>query len=783
MANGSYSAGNLEFVTQQISEKTLSSLDTLIARLQTTMNLLGSVSTLSKNIGTTVGKASSSSVSSNKGDSLSKQTESAKLTKTIKNDVAQINASVKKMSTKSLTDIVNKVYFWHNYTKQMFRSLTGIVQLAVDYAETLNLWQVAMRGYREEAEDFVASMNKAYGIATKTLMQYQAVFRNMLSSLGGINENVSYQLSEYLTQMALDYASLYNTSIERAMTTFQSVLSGQVRPIRSIAGYDITETTIYQLYQQLGGTKTMRQLTQTEKRLLRIYAVFNQMESSGAVNDLAKTMGSTANQMRIFTESTKELGTWLGITLEMYIKPILPYLNAFVITLTNIAKAMAKMKGYTPVEYGAVESVQELNEALDQTQGKLLSFDRFEALNSGEDDNNLLGIDENLLAGLSQYSSSLSEVTGKAQDLAKKWTSWWVDADTGELTKQAQRLLDVLNGIAITLGIIVAFRITSKIFGLLGSLTGITKVLGGLKLGLFEVATTTKGLTTNVTMLGKAFSFILNHPIIFAIGAVIALLVYLYNTNEDFRRSVNNLFKELKNLTGAFKLVGDSIDLVVDSVVSLIKIIKPSLDMIGHSIGFIIDLLLGDFKGAWEHIKGYFTSFGQFFVNLWKAIANSFAGIVNWIANMFISLVNLWIDQINIMLKPVDWIAGLFGKNVQIPKWEAEVNWMPYKSFKTGGLVEDGLFQMSRGEIIGEFDDGTTRVANNQQITKGIEDASYRGIARAMREYGGQGGGDVYIDGTKAGQVVAKSVLRENIRTGRQRVGSATVGGLASMFN
>lgn len=771
MANGSYSAGNLEFVAQQISEKTISSLDTLIARLQTTMNLLGSVSTLSKNIGTTVGKASSSSVSSNKGDSLSKQTASARLTKTIKNDVAQINASVKKMSTKSLTDIVNKVYFWHNYTKQMFRNLTGVVKLAVDYAETLNLWQVAMRGYREEAEDFVASMNKAYGIATKTLMQYQAVFRNMLSSLGGINENVSYQLSEYLTQMALDYASLYNTSIERAMTTFQSVLSGQVRPIRSIAGYDITETTIYQLYQQLGGTKTMRQLTQTEKRLLRIYAVFNQMESSGAVNDLAKTIGSTANQMRIFTESTKELGTWLGITLEMYIKPILPYLNAFVITLTNIAKAMAKMRGYTPVEYGAVESVQELNEALDQTQGKLLSFDRFEALNSGEENNNLLGIDENLLAGLSQYSSALSEVTGKAQELAEKWTSWWVDADTGELTEQAERLLDVLKGIGIVLASIIALKVGAKIISFTSGLLSINGILGKLKFSLLEVATTTKGVTTNVTGLGNAFSFILNHPIVLAIAGVIALLTYLYNTNEDFRESVNNLLKAIKPLlTDGLALMRDSIEFLVQSISSLVKIIKPALDMVAHSLGFIIDLLLGDFKGAWEHIKGYFTSFGQFFVNLWKAIANSFAGIINWMANMFIGLVNLWIDQINIMLKPVDWIAGLLGKNVQIPKWETEVNWMPYKSFKTGGLVEDGLFQMSRDEIIGEFDDGTTRVANNQQITKGIEDASYRGIARAMREYGGNSGGDVYLGKDKVGKIIARSSHKENVRTGLVKV-------------
>ena len=734
MANGSYSAGNLEFVAQQISEKTISSLDTLIARLQTTMNLLGSVSTLSKNIGTTVGKASSSSVSSNKGDSLSKQTASARLTKTINNDVAQINASVKKMSTKSLTDIVNKVYFWHNYTKQLFKNLTGVVKLAVDYAETLNLWQVAMRGYREEAEDFVASMNKAYGIATQTLMQYQAVFRNMLSSLGGINESVSYQLSEYLTQMALDYASLYNTSIERAMTTFQSVLSGQVRPIRSIAGYDITETTIYQLYQQLGGTKTMRQLTQTEKRLLRIYAVFNQMESSGAVNDLAKTIGSTANQMRIFTESTKELGTWLGITLEMYIKPILPYLNAFVITLTNVAKAYARMKGYKPVEYGAVESVQELNEALDETQGKLLSFDRFEALNSGEQDSNLLGIDESLLAGLSQYSSVLSEVTGKAQELAERWTNLFVDENTGELTELSKVLMTIVS----TLGILIAYRIGAKLITLIKRVSGLTT---GLKLLNFALLTGTIyafGRAVEAFKEGDYWAGILAS----VIGTVlVGALIYMNRTI----------------LISVAQAVGKTLVLLFANAYASTLSLSGAIGIL--TLGF--GALVGAVAGAFLLIKNWGS------METWQKVIGVIGTVTTAVLGLAMAM-GVFHSAWSIGVASAGIIAGIGMMVASIASVKKEIK-TPIQ-YKTGGLVEDGLFQMSRGEIIGEFDDGTTRVANNQQITKGIEDASYRGYARAIRDFGGNSGGDVYLGKDKVGKIIAKSSYRENVRTGLVKV-------------
>jgi hypothetical protein len=137
----------------------------------------------------------------------------------------------------------------------------------------------------------------------------------MLASLGEIKDETAYELSEGITQMALDYASLYNVSIEQAMTKFQAALAGQVRPIRS-AGLDITETTLYQFYQEIGGTKTMRQLNRTEKQLLSILAVYKQMGTAGALGDMSKTLGNFANQSRMLNENFKRIATWTGLILE-----------------------------------------------------------------------------------------------------------------------------------------------------------------------------------------------------------------------------------------------------------------------------------------------------------------------------------------------------------------------------------------------------------------------------------------------------------------------------------
>lgn len=375
--------------------------------------------------------------------------------------------------TLNLASIVGKIYFIRNYTKQLGQYMSGLVQSAIDYTETLNLWQVAMRGNIDTAEEFISKMNKAYGIAEQTLMRYQATFRNMLSTLGGVSTDVSYALSEYLTQMALDYASLYNTSIERAMTVFQSVLSGSVRPIRSLSGYDITETTIFELYQQLGGTKTMRQLTQTEKRLLRIYAVFQQMDRSGAIGDLNKTLNNTANQIRIMGEASKELGVWLGKLVEIYIAPMLPYLNAFLITAKNIAQAIVKsLPEYSEFD-GTIKGYEETAEAMEQVNGKLLDFDKFRSLSGGEENSLGLGIDEKLIAGLTQYQSILNNVTNKATELAEKWTAFWVDEETGDLTPQAKEIFAILSGIAGVLGYLIGEKVIAGFSKLKDAFAGI----------------------------------------------------------------------------------------------------------------------------------------------------------------------------------------------------------------------------------------------------------------------------------------------------------------------
>lgn len=55
-------------------------------------------------------------------------------------------------------------------------------------------------------------------------------------------------------------------------------------------------------------------------------------------------------------------------------------------------------------------------------------------------------------------------------------------------------------------------------------------------------------------------------------------------------------------------------------------------------------------------------------------------------------------------------------------------------AFADGGFPEDGLFMANHSELVGQFSNGKTAVANNDQIVTGIENGVYRGMMRAQSE-------------------------------------------------
>lgn len=655
-------------------------------------------------------------------------------------NIEKVGQQQKKGGFLGFLDKVNGIFGKINYFKNnifsILNSTKKILTYAIDYTETLNLWQVAMGKNVKTAETFIKKMNEAYGISEETLMRYQATFKNMLSSLGGISDNVSYQLSEYLSQMALDYASLYNTSIERAMTVFESVLSGQVRPVRSKSGYDITDTTIYQLYQQMGGTKTQRQLTQTEKRLLRLYAVFVQMERSGAVGDLNKTLNNTANQLRITTETAKEFATWVGRIFEIYLKPVLPYINGILIAMKTISETIAKsLPGYEDFD-GTISGFEGVNEEITKLNGNLLSFDKFESLSSN--DTGGVGTDfaDKLLDSTSKYKSIYNQVGGKAKEFAKKITDFFVEIDengVARITTKGQIVLDIIKAIVFEITGLLALGIAKKIINLVKSLTSAGGKLAAIQLILgygivYSIIKIFKYIEEGKSGLAAVWAVIT-----VILSAMLVLTFRTTNFTSALRLSTNatrTFSTALGNMNLSMMKFGGIMMTVIALAIEAVHVISSWGDMnTAGRILSVIGMLTTAFFGLGMALG---------FVHSAKA---GIAGLA--IGAGFVVL------------------AGMMKKEASTP----------IKQHKNGGRIEDGLFTMNKGEIAGKFDDGTTIVANNQQIIQGIKQGVYTAVVSAMKDTNGnRTGGNVYMDGRKVGYTVAKSSYAEQVRLGYVKI-------------
>lgn len=557
------------------------------------MDRLNALSSAVSKIGNSLGANVQKSASQVNKLNQKLQTTANTLTK-IDSDNATGKAVGRISSGFKLGSVIGKLVWFRNTTKQLGRSLAGMVNNGIAFTETLNMWQVAMKDNTAEARTFIATMNQAYGVSEQMLMQYQGTFKNMLSALGGIGDSSAYILSETLTNMALDFSSLYNVSIEDAMTKFQAVLSGQVRPIRSISGYDITENTIFDLYQQMGGQKSVRQLSQLEKRLLRIYAVFKQMQSTSALGDLQKTLTNNANQLRIMSSVAEEFGMWIGnaVSYLMQESGILVKINSLLIAGREIAKSWAYALGYREENFasGLFEDVTDVNEGVDELQGKLLSFDKFNVLgdSAGESD---IDIESQLLDAIKGYNSILGGVDNPAVEQANKILEelgynivYYVGqgAETVRMTEEEfiklYGTIEKANELGVTVRTVRELDMNMSSLGktlaaLASAFAGIGTVISAVSIGSkiaewAKSAATMEKLAGTANLLKKAFS-----PLGVAIMAVAGALAYMYTTNEEFRNSVNNLFSALMSLLGsALEPLGDLLTAIAEAV-------SPLLDM------------------------------------------------------------------------------------------------------------------------------------------------------------------------------------------------------------
>ena len=117
------------------------------------------------------------------------------------------------------------------------------------------------------------------------------------------------------------------------------------------------------------------------------------------------------------------------------------------------------------------------------------------------------------------------------------------------------------------------------------------------------------------------------------------------------------------------------------------------------------------------------------FKDAFKAAANGAIGFLNGVIEGVESLVNRAIDGLKKLAEVASKVPGI-NFSIDIPN----VSFPRIPTFQVGGFPEDGLFMANHNELVGQFSNGKTAVANNEMIVAGIEEAAYRGFSRAYED-------------------------------------------------
>jgi|GEM_PF-1265852 len=209
---------------------------------------------------------------------------------------------------------------------------TASAKFASDMNESINKVEVAFKNNAKQVETWSGTTLKSFGIAKGTALDMASTFGDMATSMD-LNTALAAEMSTKLVGLAGDLASFKNISIDIANTALNGVFTGETESLKQL-GIVMTQANL-QEYAYSQGIKTkIEDMSQAEQVQLRYNYVL--AKTTNAQGDFVRTGAGAANQMRVFNESLKELGSTVGQNILPIITPMITELNEWVQQLSKL---------------------------------------------------------------------------------------------------------------------------------------------------------------------------------------------------------------------------------------------------------------------------------------------------------------------------------------------------------------------------------------------------------------------------------------------------------------
>lgn len=213
-----------------------------------------------------------------------------------------------------------------------FSILKQGIEYASDLVEVQNVVDVTFSDAADSVSEWCQNTLTAYGLNEATAKQYVGTMGAMLKS-SGVAEDSIVSLSESLTALAGDVASMYNLDADEAFSKIRSGISGETEPLKQL-GINMSVANL-EAYALAEGIETSySSMSQAQQMVLRYNYLLD--ATSDAQTDFSRTQDSWANQTKLLQENWTAL---IGTASEGIISTLTPALQNLNSIITNLQQS------------------------------------------------------------------------------------------------------------------------------------------------------------------------------------------------------------------------------------------------------------------------------------------------------------------------------------------------------------------------------------------------------------------------------------------------------------
>ena len=545
----------------------------------------------------------------------------------LRNKAREMGATTK-FSASDAADAMNYMAMAGWKTNEMLGGISGIMDLAAasgeDLATTSDIVTDALTAFGKSAEDSgrLADVMAAASSNANTNVSMLGESFKYVAPLAGA---MKYSMED--TSIALGLMANAGIKASQGGTSLRTVLTNMAQPTDEVA--KAMDYLGISLQNEDGSMKSLREV----------------------MVDLRNGFGDLKMSQEEFEEGIGALDTALAngeITQEEYNAQVEDWINK-TFTAEDALKAQTAaalagktgLSGLLAIVNASEEDFNKLANAVDNSEGA--AHDMAETMQD-----NLAGQLEIIKSGLQELAISFGDIMMPAIRNFAKFVQNLVDR-LNNLDEGQKRIIMRVALVIAAVGplLMVIGGVMSGVAGLIKNFYTISEASTKIKSGFTLLQPAIAGITAPVV------------AVVAAIGILIAAFVTLWNTNEEFRNKITEIFGQVQeavsNFVSELAQRFEAIQPIISGFIEFFKniwlefcnfiapifidafsILSQLLQTIFDTIIGVLDIFIGIFTGDWNRV---WNGAKQIFVSIWNFLVSTFNTIVSRLASIVSSMV------------------------------------------------------------------------------------------------------------------------------------------------